>query len=76
MYTSISGLFENGQLTLLERAPTSKKSKVVITFLEEVDVPESASHKPAKRRLGGLEGKITLPDDFNEPLDDLTEYMR
>ncbi|GAB2596803.1 DUF2281 domain-containing protein [Spirosoma areae] len=75
MYTSISGLFENGQLTLLERAPTSKKSKVVITFLEEIDAVDPAPSKPVKRRLGGLEGKITIPDDFNEPLDDLTEYM-
>ena len=31
--------------------------------------------KPIKRKLGGLEGKISIPDDFNEPLDDLKEYM-
>ena len=28
-----------------------------------------------KRRLGTLAGKISIPDDFNEPLDDLKEYM-
>ena len=73
MYTFVSGLFANGQLTLPERASTNKKSKVAVTFLGEVDVPESASHKSTKRRLGGLEGKITLPDDFNKPLNDLID---
>ena len=26
--------------------------------------------------FGYLEGKIHVPDDFNEPLDDFKEYMR
>jgi hypothetical protein len=69
MYTSISGVYENGKLTLLETPPTHKKAKVIITFIEEDD------KKNPKRKLGGLEGKITLPDDFNEPLDDMKEYM-
>lgn len=29
----------------------------------------------ASRILGGLEGKVTVPDDFDEPLEDLKEYM-
>ena len=29
-----------------------------------------------KRRLGTLAGKISIPNDFNEPLDDLKEYMK
>ena len=28
-----------------------------------------------KRILGGLEGKISVPKDFNEPLKDLKDYM-
>lgn len=28
-----------------------------------------------KRRLGTLAGKIAILDDFDEPLDDLKEYM-
>jgi len=27
-----------------------------------------------KRIPGGLKGKVSLPDDFNEPLDDLKDY--
>lgn len=32
---------------------------------------------PRKQKiiLGLMEGKIKLPDDLNEPLDDLKEYM-
>jgi hypothetical protein len=35
------------------------KPKVLVTRL---DAPEA----PAKRRLGGLEGMYTIPDDFDE----------
>ena len=71
MYATINGIFENGTLLMLETPPTVKKSKVVITFMEELEMPA----KSIKRKLGGLEGKISIPDDFNEPLDDLKEYM-
>ena len=37
------------------------------------DVPKLEVKK--KRQLGILKGKISIPDDFNEPLDDLKEYM-
>ena len=30
---------------------------------------------PSKSALGLWEGEITVPDDFNAPLDDLKEYM-
>ncbi len=71
MYTSINGVFENGQFLLLESPPTIKKSKVIITFINDFEY----TTKSTKRRLGGLEGKITVPDNFNEPLDDLKDYM-
>jgi hypothetical protein len=28
-----------------------------------------------KRKLGILKGKISIPDDFDDPLEDLNEYM-
>jgi hypothetical protein len=27
------------------------------------------------RQLGGLEGKIKVPENFNEPIEDLADYM-
>lgn len=69
MYTSINGIYEDGKFILLETPPTREKSRVIITFISE----EKA--ESVKRRLGGLEGKVSIPDDFNDRLEDLEEYM-
>lgn len=53
-----------------EDAPVQSKTDVIITFLTDTDSP-----KTIKRVPGGLKGKVSLPDDFNEPLDDLKDYM-
>lgn len=69
MYTAIKGIYENGELTLLEPAPDLKKTEVVVLFMEE---------KPIRKKgitLGSLAGKFSIPDDFNEPLEDLKDYM-
>lgn len=39
MYTTISGIYENGQVILQEKAPTEKSMKVLVTFVEETDMP-------------------------------------
>lgn len=71
MYKAIEGIYENGNLTLTEAPPTTKKSKVVVLFMD--DEPEPS---PKKRIAGGLKYLGgSLPADFNEPLDDLKEYM-
>ena len=50
-------------------------------FLRQVICKQGVSFEvstaPLKRttRLGGWEGKINVPDDFNAPLDDFKEYM-
>lgn len=78
MYTAIKGIYENGVLTLLEPAPNLEKSEVLVTFLN-VEKPKSVTHKRVPGslvRLGSLEGKnYSIPDDFNEPIDDLKDYM-
>jgi hypothetical protein len=70
MLTSIEGFYENGEIHLDEIPQIKDKIKIVVTFLSKIEV------NPApKRRLGSLIGKISLPGDFNEPLDDLKDYM-
>lgn len=70
MLTSIEGFYENGEIHLDEIPLIQDKIKIVVTFLSKIEV------NPApKRRLGSLMGKISLPVDFNEPLDDLKDYM-
>jgi hypothetical protein len=71
MLTTIKGYYDNGQIVLEENPPVNTKTEVIVTFLTE----EKTAKATIKRKLGGLEGLVNLPDDFNEPLDDLKEYM-
>jgi len=78
MYTAVNGIYENGTLVLTEEPPTQKKSKVVVMFLDEIEsTPNLKKRVPGSLlRLGKLTGKnYDIPDDFNEPLDDLKDYM-
>lgn len=70
MLITIKGTYYNGQIVLEEMPPTKNKSKVVVTFLEELQ-PSSLQKRP----FGSLKGKIGIPDNFNDPLDELKDYM-
>ena len=72
MLTTIKGVYDHGKITLIEPAPVKTKADVMVTFLPAEDNTPKGQRKII---LGMLEGKITLPDDFNEPLDDLKDYM-
>lgn len=80
MLTAIQGTYDHGQIILDEAPAIQKRTKVIVTFLEE---ETETNKKPRKAgslekegiRFGSLAGKISIPADFNEPLDDLNEYM-
>ena len=81
MYTVVKGTFENGQIILEEPAPTAEKTNVVVMFLAE-EIIEGESNKNGVRqmaslkKLGELQGRtFNIPDDFNDPLDDLKDYI-
>jgi hypothetical protein len=71
MLTAIKGYYEHGKIILQEEAPVKEKTEVIVTFLSEKNGLENR----VKRQPGGLKGKVSLPDDFNDPIDDLKEYM-
>jgi len=53
--------------------------KVVVTFLEPVH-EEGITSEPIKKRprselRGFLKGKVWMSDDFDEPLEEMKEYM-
>ncbi len=73
MLTTIKGIYEHGQITLAEEPPVKTKADVMVTFLTTAE--GIAVKGKQKIILGMLDGKIKLPDDFNEPLDDLKDYM-
>lgn len=69
MLTAIKGYYEKGKIVLKEDAPVHERTEVIVTFLTENGIV------PVMRLPGGLAGKVSLPDDFDEPLDDLKDYM-
>ena len=70
--TMISGFYENGQIVLDELPKTNKKVQVFVSFTEPLEIKENVRKK---RQFGTMKGSFVYPDDFNEPLDDLKEYM-
>lgn len=76
MYTAITGTYENGELVLDEPPPTRQRVAVIVTFMDVQDQARPARRPGSLLRLGQAQGKaFGLPDDFNEPLGDLREYM-
>lgn len=71
MLTTIKGYYEQGHIIMEEDAPVHKRTQVIITFLTD----ESATGTTKIRMPGGLKGKVSIPDNFNEPLEDLKDYM-
>ena len=75
MYSAVKGIYENGTLRLLEPAPDVNKSEVLVMFLTEAKSSLNEIRKPGGLlRLLKLEGKkLSIPDDFNDSIDDLNE---
>lgn len=70
MLTTVKGVYEDGQIIFNETPPVTERTEVIVTFLTE-----EKKEEPKKRVLGRLQGLGKLPDDFNEPLDELKDYM-
>ena len=68
---TVKGIYQDGKLILEEPVDTEKGYKVFVTFVEEM----AFANQSKTRRIGGLGGKVWMSDDFNEPLDDLKDYM-
>ncbi len=71
MLTTIKGYYEQGHIVMEEDAPVQKRTQVMITFITD----EPGIEYTKKRMPGALKGKVSIPDDFNEPLNDLKDYM-
>jgi hypothetical protein len=71
MSVAVKAIFENGKVTLQEPAPTNEKVPVIVTFPDA-----EKSLKKNEIKFGSLAGKINVPADFDDELDDLNEYMQ
>ncbi len=71
MLTTIKGIYNNGEITLEEKPVITQPVEVLVTFVEEV---KENGKKPLKAGFG--KGMVTyISPDFDEPLDDLKDYM-
>lgn len=76
MLATVTGTYTNGKIILDEELPAkSENAKVIVTLVEEA---VQSQEKP-KRQFGRLKGTFTHPywssKEFNDPLDDLKDYM-
>ncbi len=59
---------------LQSQLKANQSVRVIVLVNDKVE--EKLVSPPQKeRKLGVLKGKFSIPDDFDEPLDDLKEYM-
>jgi hypothetical protein len=73
MLTAVKATYENGQIIWQEKPAIKDGTAVIITYMDEEAEPQNQPLKGV--RLGSWQGKHSLPDDFNDPLDDLADYM-
>lgn len=67
---SVRGIYENGQVRLIELLPEKKRFKVIVTILEELKETVNISSKPF---IGSLRGVGKTVGDLIEPFEDELE---
>ncbi len=71
MLATVTGTYKNGQIILDEELPIkTNTAKVIVTVVEEIEKPEIPIRTP-----GLMKGAFWISDDFNDPIDDLKDYM-
>jgi hypothetical protein len=73
MTTTILAHFDGHVIVPEEPLPLVPGEKVRVTIERESSMPAVAT-KPRPSLLGILEGRVSISDDFNEPLDAFKEY--
>jgi hypothetical protein len=70
MYTTISGIYENGKIILQENAPTEKSMKVLVTFVEETDMPPNQTTIKALEAAERGEYEVVSLDGLRQQWDE------
>ena len=76
---AIEAFFDGTNFKPMQPIPVDENYKVVITFIEPVkknteDITKAAK-RPRSELCGILKGKVWMSDDFDEPLEEMKEYM-
>lgn len=76
MLATVTGTYKNGRIILDEELPvTSDNAKVIVTLVEEaIEKQEKPKRTPGLMK-GAFIGDYWFSKEFNDPLDDLKDYM-
>jgi hypothetical protein len=75
MYPPIKAIYENGNVILQETPPTLQKTNVIIMFIND-DIAKTSPPPKQGVKMGSLARQgYQIPNDFNQPLSNLSEYM-
>jgi hypothetical protein len=70
------GYVENGLIIPIGNPVLPEKSQIIITVLDEAALPPEPEIKVTRETFFGcMKGKMFVPDDFNDPLEEFEEYM-
>ena len=76
---TIKAIYDGTTFRPVQPIPVKENYEVFITFVEPVKkdlVDKNQSAKlPRSTAYGILKGKVRMSDDFNEPLEEMKEYM-
>ena len=76
---AIDAVYDGANFKAKQPIPVKGQYKVIITFLEPLEESDVASKQGKKRPMsalrGFLKGKVWMSDDFNEPIEEMKEYM-
>ena len=76
---AIKAIYDGTTFKPTQPIPVKEQYEVVITFIEplkKLSVKENQEKKrPVSELRGLLKGKVWMSDDFNEPLEEMKEYM-
>ena len=82
---AVEAIYDGNTFKPTQPIEIKEEYKVIITFVEPVKLKDKKNpcyliepdpSKSGNVALGLWNGQVKIPDDFNEPLDDLKEYMR
>jgi len=76
---AIKAIYDGTSFKPIHPVPVKGDYEVIITFIKPTEKDSSDMYKLAKLPRstikGLLRGKVRMSDDFNEPLEEMKEYM-
>ena len=70
---AIKAIYDGVSFTPVQPVPVKENYEVIIVFANPIKPVVQLSQRA--NFIGMFEGKIRMADDFNEPIDEMMEYM-